>query len=130
MRTVRFSYSKYLVIFRLCAVLFMLLPCSVLLLLLLLLFRFLGRQGADGLDAAKAVSSGVNLCRDLVNSPPNVLTPVSLAEAAVKIAEDHGLEAEILEVSCGEQRFAIRMRGEGRNIASYGSYHPFPPLPP
>ena len=55
-------------------------------------------QGPEDLDAAKAVASGVNFCRDLVNAPPNVLTPVSLAEAAIKIAEEHGLEAEILEV--------------------------------
>ncbi|CAN0480658.1 unnamed protein product, partial [Scytosiphon promiscuus] len=51
-----------------------------------------------GLDAAKAVASGVNLCKDLVNSPPNVITPVSLAQAALKIAADHGLKAEIMEV--------------------------------
>lgn len=51
------------------------------------------------MDAAKAVASGVSLCRDLVNSPPNMLTPGALADAASKIAEDHGLECEILEVS-------------------------------
>lgn len=56
-------------------------------------------QAADDLHAAKAVSSGVRLCRDLVNSPPNVLTPGSLADVAAQIAKDHGLEAEILEAS-------------------------------
>lgn len=55
-------------------------------------------QESTGLDAAKAVASGVSLCRDLVNSPPNMLTPGALADAAAKIAEDHGLECEILEV--------------------------------
>ncbi|CAM9502920.1 unnamed protein product [Ascophyllum nodosum] len=54
-------------------------------------------EGLKGFDTAKAVASGVNLCRDLVNSPPNVLTPGALAAAAVKIAEENGLEAEILE---------------------------------
>ena len=57
-------------------------------------------KGLKGFDTAKAVASGVNLCRDLVNSPPNVLTPGALAAAAVKIAEENGLEAEILEVRC------------------------------
>lgn len=55
-------------------------------------------QESASLDAAKAVASGVNLCRDLVNSPPNMLTPGALADAAAKIAKDHGLECEILEV--------------------------------
>lgn len=57
----------------------------------------IGGQGSDGLARAKAISSGVSLCRDLVNAPPNVLTPGSLADVAVQIAKDHGLEAEILE---------------------------------
>lgn len=59
---------------------------------------FLSTQGSEGLNAAKAVSSGVRLCRDLVNSPSNILTPGSLADVAVQIAKEHGLEAEILEV--------------------------------
>lgn len=50
------------------------------------------------MDSAKAVASGVSLCKDLVNSPPNMLTPGALADAAAKIAKDHGLECEILEV--------------------------------
>ncbi|CAM9241779.1 unnamed protein product, partial [Ectocarpus fasciculatus] len=57
----------------------------------------IGGEESAGLDAAKAVASGVSLCRDLVNSPPNMLTPGALADAAAKIAEDHGLECEILE---------------------------------
>lgn len=56
------------------------------------------RKNLKGFDAAKAVASGVYLCKDLVNSPANVVTPVSLADAAVKIAEENGLKAEILEV--------------------------------
>ena len=55
------------------------------------------QESAD-LDSAKAVASGVSLCKDLVNSPPNVLTPGSLADAAAKIAKNHGLECDILEV--------------------------------
>ncbi len=56
-------------------------------------------QESAAFDAAKAVASGVSLCRDLVNSPPNMLTPGSLADAAKMIADDHGLECEILEVN-------------------------------
>ncbi|CAM9663960.1 unnamed protein product [Pylaiella littoralis] len=59
--------------------------------------EIIGGEESAGFDAAKAVASGVSLCRDLVNSPPNILTPGALADAAAKIAEDHGLECEILE---------------------------------
>jgi leucyl aminopeptidase len=44
-----------------------------------------------------AVAAGINLCRDLVNAPPNYNTPQSLADAAEMIARDHGLEVEILD---------------------------------
>eukprot|EP00752_Nemacystus_decipiens_P009097 g8122.t1 len=57
----------------------------------------IGGEESASLDSAKAVASGVSLCKDLVNSPPNVLTPGALADAAGKIAKDHGLECEILE---------------------------------
>mmetsp|Transcript_58072 Transcript_58072/g.160582 ORF Transcript_58072/g.160582 Transcript_58072/m.160582 type:complete len:441 (+) Transcript_58072:189-1511(+) len=51
----------------------------------------------DGADRARKIMAGVNVCRDLVASPPNVVTPKSLAEMAVDVAMEHGLEAEILE---------------------------------
>ncbi|CAN0230049.1 unnamed protein product, partial [Laminaria digitata] len=73
-----------------------------------------------GLDAAKAVASGVNLCRDLVNSPANVLTPVSLAQAALKIAADHGLKAEILE----EKKIVARGMGAFMGVAQGGVFPP------
>jgi leucyl aminopeptidase len=43
------------------------------------------------------VAAGVNLCKDLVNAPPNFLTPQSMADTAVAIAKEHGMECEILE---------------------------------
>jgi leucyl aminopeptidase len=43
------------------------------------------------------VAAGVNLCKDLVNAPPNFLTPQSMAETAVAIAKEHGMKCEILE---------------------------------
>ena len=43
------------------------------------------------------ISSGVLLAKDLVNAPPNSKTPVVVAEVAQKIADDHGLEATILD---------------------------------
>ena len=45
----------------------------------------------------KAVANGVNLARDLVNEPANILGPVELAEKT-KALEKLGVEVEILDV--------------------------------
>jgi leucyl aminopeptidase len=45
----------------------------------------------------KAVANGVNLARDLVNEPANVLGPVELAEKATAL-EKLGVDVEILDV--------------------------------
>ena len=43
------------------------------------------------------ISSGVALCKDLVNAPPNSKTPVAVAAVAQKIADDHDIDITILE---------------------------------
>jgi len=50
-----------------------------------------------GLDALEATCSGVELARQLVAAPPNVVTPEALAEAAAAIARQFGLELKVLE---------------------------------
>jgi leucyl aminopeptidase len=58
-----------------------------------------GLRGADLRDAlarGQAVAHGVSTARDLVNLPPNVLTPVELAERARKLARTHDLTCKIL----------------------------------
>lgn len=49
------------------------------------------------LDRAEAICAGVELARELVAAPPNVVTPLSLATTAQQLAEDHGLGLKILE---------------------------------
>ena len=44
-----------------------------------------------------AVCSGVELARELVAAPPNVVTPAALADTAAAIARDFGLELKVLE---------------------------------
>ena len=44
-----------------------------------------------------AVCSGVELARELVAAPPNVVTPAALADTATAIAADFGLELKVLE---------------------------------
>lgn len=52
---------------------------------------------------AEHICDGVILARELVSSPPNVVTPEYLADTAQKIADDYGLEVEILEAADCEQ---------------------------
>ena len=60
-------------------------------------------DGPDGcaidIDIAKHLACGVNLCRDLVASPPNLMSPKSLADVALELAKEHAdvLAVEILE---------------------------------
>lgn len=56
------------------------------------------------IETAQIISDGVILARELVSAPANVVTPVTLAETALKIAENNPcLQAKILEQSeCAE----------------------------
>ncbi|MDY6782933.1 MAG: leucyl aminopeptidase [Cyanobacteriota bacterium] len=62
----------------------------------------LGDQKA-ALDKAQAICSGINLARELVAAPANAVTPITLAETARKMADDYGLDLEILEREDCEQ---------------------------
>ncbi len=56
---------------------------------------------ADAFDAAiaraAALAEATNFARDLINEPPNVLTPTELAHRASAMAASFGLECEILD---------------------------------
>ncbi len=45
----------------------------------------------------KILAEASNLARDMVNEPANYMTPTRMAEAAVKLARDYGLEVTVLE---------------------------------
>ena len=53
----------------------------------------------SGFSAVNATCAGVELARELVAAPPNVVTPAALADTAASIASDHGLELTVLERS-------------------------------
>jgi len=44
------------------------------------------------------IAAAVNLSRDLSNEPPNALPPVALAEAAQRVAAEHGLGIEVFDM--------------------------------
>ncbi|MCP3143772.1 leucyl aminopeptidase [Pyxidicoccus xibeiensis] len=53
------------------------------------------RELEDALALAKRVADATNWARDLVNEPPNVVTPTALAEAARQAAKEGGLQVTI-----------------------------------
>ena len=52
---------------------------------------------AEAIARAQAICSGVILARELVSAPANVVTPVTLAETVSDIAQEYGLELNVLE---------------------------------
>jgi len=52
----------------------------------------------SGIVEGEKFSSGCNFARDLVNQPPNLLTPVKLAEEAKAMAKAEGMKCRILTV--------------------------------
>ncbi len=59
----------------------------------------LANGAAAGLEAVAATCAGVELARQLVAAPPNVVTPQALADTAATIAGQFGLELKVLERS-------------------------------
>ncbi|GIW24419.1 leucyl aminopeptidase [Meiothermus sp.] len=56
---------------------------------------WLARSSGPAVDRAETVAEAVNFARDLVNEPPNVLTPAELARRAGEMGRELGLEVEI-----------------------------------
>ncbi|TFU16283.1 leucyl aminopeptidase family protein [Thermus tengchongensis] len=72
----------------------------------------------EEVERAKKVAEGVHWARDLVNEPPNVLTPEALAEAALSL-KAFGVEVKVLDEE------AIRALGMGAFLAvAQGSENP------
>lgn len=70
------------------------------------------------LERARKVAEGVYLARDLVNEPPNLLTPLALAERALELRA-LGIEVEVLDEE------AIASLGMGAFLAvAQGSENP------
>ena len=50
-----------------------------------------------GLERGRTLAEAQNFARELANEPPNRLTPLVLADHARKMAEENGLECEVLD---------------------------------
>jgi|JI10StandDraft_1071094.scaffolds.fasta_scaffold11476_10 leucyl aminopeptidase len=66
------------------------------------------------------VSENVNLARDLINEPANIVNPVVFAEQAQQIALETGLQCEVLDET------ALKARGY-RGLLHVGAGSPTPP---
>jgi leucyl aminopeptidase len=53
----------------------------------------------DAIHKGQALAEATNTARDLINEPPNVLTPTELANRAKAMAERSGLECEVFDKS-------------------------------
>ena len=51
----------------------------------------------EGVEEGIILADAANLCRDMVNEPPNVMTPTRMAEAALEVGVAAGLKMEVLE---------------------------------
>ncbi|MBW4443805.1 MAG: leucyl aminopeptidase [Plectolyngbya sp. WJT66-NPBG17] len=60
--------------------------------------ELLGLAGQEAaVEKARQISSGVFLARELVAAPANYVTPITMAETALAIANEYGLDIQILE---------------------------------
>jgi leucyl aminopeptidase len=51
----------------------------------------------EGCFKGKVLAEATNLARDLVNEPPNYMTPTHMAGVAEQVAREHGLELAVME---------------------------------
>ncbi|MES2771054.1 MAG: leucyl aminopeptidase [Pseudomonadota bacterium] len=54
-------------------------------------------EAEEALGQGLAIAEGMNLAKNLGNLPGNVCTPTYLAETALKMAQENGIECQILE---------------------------------
>jgi len=54
-------------------------------------------EAEEGVRRGREIAEGVTLARDLINEPPNVLTPTALGRRAQALAEEQGLDCEVLD---------------------------------
>lgn len=51
----------------------------------------------EGVRVGRILAESTNFARDLINEPPNLMTPVAMADAAARMAQEVGLECEVLD---------------------------------
>jgi len=66
--------------------------------------ELLGLEGQEAaITRAQQVATGVLLARELVAAPANAVTPITMVKTAQAIAQEHGLQLEVLEKDACEK---------------------------
>ena len=50
-----------------------------------------------GVAEGRAIGDAVNFCRDMANEPANAMTPTEMSERALQVANEGGMELEVLD---------------------------------
>lgn len=79
----------------------------------------IGKPARDAVALGQRIGEAVCIARDLVNEPPNVLTPEAMAHAAESMCKAHGLKITVLDERAIEKRGMHLITAVGQ-----GSAHP------
>ena len=75
-------------------------------------------EAIEGAELGRKVAEGVALARDLANEPSNVATPEYLAERARTIAEEYGMELDVLDRAGIEEEGLTGLATVGRSASN------------
>jgi leucyl aminopeptidase len=74
-------------------------------------------DAAAAVRAGQHVAEGVNFSRDLSNEPPNVLTPATYADAAVKMGQKKGIKVTVFDFKEIQKRGMKLIQAVGQGSA-------------
>ena len=75
-------------------------------------------EATEGTELGVKVAEGTVLARDLANEPSNVATPEYLAERASTIADEYGMELEVLDRAAIEEEGLTGLATVGRSASN------------
>ena len=75
-------------------------------------------EATEGAELGVKVAEGIVLARDLANEPSNVATPEYLAERASTIADEYGMELEVLDRAAIEEEGLTGLATVGRSASN------------
>ncbi|MCB0826929.1 MAG: leucyl aminopeptidase family protein [Armatimonadetes bacterium] len=67
-----------------------------------------------GLIAGLGLGTSVNMCRDLVNTPPNIATPKWMADYAMQVGKEAGLEVSMISGDGLDEHQLVGLQNVGR----------------
>jgi leucyl aminopeptidase len=62
------------------------------------------KEAKEGMALGQQVGQAITIARDLINEPPNELYPAALADRAVAVCREHGLEVSVMDKAALEKK--------------------------